>query len=86
MASGRGDDLDVRDARSALESANVANIGLWSAGAQTAYVTVISGSRRTLQRVVRYFLLCAASAVQYGNAGRDTIEGPGLVDFDLNAV
>ena len=22
---------------------------------------------------------------QYGNAGRDTIEGPGLVNFDLNA-
>jgi len=42
------------------------------------------GSRRTLSKWFDTSCYVLQAPYTYGNAGRNTIEGPGLVDFDLN--
>jgi len=70
---------------SAGESTNVANV---DSGARRPDRICDGnlGSRRTLDRFFDTSCYVLQPLYQYGNAGRDTIEGPGLVDFDLNAA
>jgi hypothetical protein len=70
--------------KSALESFNVANT---DSGAQRPDRVCDGnlGSRRSLAQWFDTSCYVLQPPYQYGNAGRNTIEGPGLVNFDLNA-
>jgi hypothetical protein len=69
---------------SALESTNVANT---DSGARRPdrICNGNLGDARTLDRWFDTSCYVLQPEFQYGNAGRNTIEGPGLVNFDLNA-
>jgi hypothetical protein len=68
---------------SALESTNVANVDS-GAHRPDRICDGNLGSRRTLSKWFDTSCYVLQPLYHYGNAGRDTIEGPGLVDFDLN--
>jgi hypothetical protein len=68
---------------SALEAANQANVDSGSRRPDRVCNGDL-GSARTLQRWFDTSCYVLQPLYQYGSAGRDTIIGPGLVDFDLN--
>ena len=68
---------------SALEAPNQANVDSGSRRPDRVCDGNL-GSARTLKRWFDTSCYVLQPLYQYGNAGRDTIIGPGLVDFDLN--
>jgi hypothetical protein len=70
---------------SALESTNVSNVDS-GAHRPDRICDGNLGSKRTLSEWFDTSCYVLQPLYQHGNAGRDTIEGPGLVDFDLNVA